>query len=164
MGLPEDFVVMPNAKLTQKFIDGPKAKAEAGAERTIWWDTGMEGFGLQITASGARSFVCKYRIGSISRRMKLGRKFLRLEAEREKDKNGNGTKHQVETASPLDNAKAEAIATKNAITGRARPANRVPQEGRVGHQHPSGNRRRLHEGGRQEAQKQPRARAHPQKI
>jgi len=56
--------------------------------------------------------------------MKLDGKFLRLEAEREvarESKNGNGTKHKVETASPLDNAKAEAIAVKNAITGGRDP-------------------------------------------
>ena len=112
---------MPYAKLTQTFVDSAKAKAKPGAERTIWWDKGMEGFGLQVTASGAQSFVFQYRMGDVSRRMKLDGKFLRLEAEREA-KNGAGTKHEQdrETApSPIDNAKAEAIAVKNAInTGR----------------------------------------------
>jgi hypothetical protein len=47
-------------------------------------------------------------------------KFLRLEAEREA-KNGNG-KHERETApSPVDNAKAEAVAVKNAINAGRDP-------------------------------------------
>src|SRR5262249_14499668 len=95
-----------------------------GAERTIWWDAGkghVEGFGLQVTRSGAKSFVFQYRTrkGSISRRMKLDGKFLQLEAERE-SKNGN-SKHERETGSPLDNAKAEAIAVKNAISNGRDP-------------------------------------------
>jgi hypothetical protein len=59
---------MAYIELTQKFIDRAKAQAEPGAERTIWWDKTMAGFGLQIRAGGTKSFVFQYRMGSISRR------------------------------------------------------------------------------------------------
>ena len=37
-----------------------RAKAEAGAERSIYWDAGLRGFGLQVTKAGHKSFVCQY--------------------------------------------------------------------------------------------------------
>ena len=55
-----------HAKLTQAFV--AKAKADAGAERSVWWDEGMESFGLMVTATGHRSFVVQYRVGGKSRR------------------------------------------------------------------------------------------------
>lgn len=103
---------MPHAKLSQPFIKN--AKAEPGAERTIWWDDGEEGFGLQVTASGHKSFVYQYRVRGVSRRMKLDGKFLRLEAEREA-KNGGKDKHQRETASPLETARREVAKVKAAL-------------------------------------------------
>jgi integrase len=56
-------------KLTAPFV--ANAKAEPGAERTIYWDVDLAGFGLQITAAGARSFVCQYRAGGRSRRLAI---------------------------------------------------------------------------------------------
>jgi integrase len=55
------------AKLTPTFVQ--KATAEAGAERTIYWDETMPGFGLVVTGAGHRSFVYQYRAGHRSRRM-----------------------------------------------------------------------------------------------
>ena len=46
--------------------------------------------------------------------------FVQLETEREA-KDGNGDKHERETGSPLDNAKAEAIAARNAVTAARDP-------------------------------------------
>jgi integrase len=66
-------------KLTQDFFD--KAKAEAGAERTIYWDERQPGFGLMVTSAGAKSFVCQYRAGGISRRMTI-KEVLSVEAAR----------------------------------------------------------------------------------
>jgi integrase len=54
-------------KLTHAFC--MKAKAQPDAERTIYWDTELRGFGLQVTAAGHRSYVVQYRIGKRSRRM-----------------------------------------------------------------------------------------------
>jgi integrase len=56
-------------KLTPAFCQ--KARAEDGAERSVYWDEDMPGFGLVVTASGRRSFVVQYRAGGRSRRMKI---------------------------------------------------------------------------------------------
>jgi integrase len=55
------------AKLTPTFVQ--KATAEPGAERTVFWDETMPGFGLVVTKAGHRSFVYQYRAGHRSRRM-----------------------------------------------------------------------------------------------
>ena len=57
---------MPRANLTPSFVE--KAKAQPGAERTVYWDEGLEGFGLMVTPAGHKSFVCQYRVGHQSRR------------------------------------------------------------------------------------------------
>jgi hypothetical protein len=56
-------------KLTPAFVQ--KARAEAGAERALFWDTDMPGFGLVVTSLGHRSFVVQYRAGGRSRRMTI---------------------------------------------------------------------------------------------
>jgi integrase len=48
-----------------------KATAAAGAERTIYWDETLPGFGLVVTSSGHRSFVVQYRAKGHSKRMTL---------------------------------------------------------------------------------------------
>ena len=53
-------------KLTPAFVR--KAGVKPGAERTIYWDAGMEGFGLMVTANGHRSWVVQYRASGSSRR------------------------------------------------------------------------------------------------
>jgi integrase len=57
------------SKLTPAFVQ--KARAEDGAERTVYWDTTMPGFGLVVTAAGHRSFVVQYRSSRRSRRMTI---------------------------------------------------------------------------------------------
>jgi integrase len=103
---------MPHARLTAPFVKN--AKAEPGADRTIWWDENEEGFGLQVTANGAKSFVFQYRAAGVSRRMKLDGKFLRLEAERDA-KNGGKHKPQRGLASALESARREAAKIKSAL-------------------------------------------------
>jgi integrase len=56
-------------KLTPAFVQ--KARAKSDAERTLFWDADMPGFGLVVTASGHRSFVVQYRAGGRSRRMTI---------------------------------------------------------------------------------------------
>jgi integrase len=69
------------SKLSPAFV--ASAKAEAGAERSIYWDDDLPGFGLQVTAAGHKSFVCQYRAGRRSRRLAI-KATLRLgEARRE---------------------------------------------------------------------------------
>jgi integrase len=53
-------------KLTPAIV--AKAKPEPNAERTIYWDDDLPGFGLQVTAAGHKSFVVQYRAGKRSRR------------------------------------------------------------------------------------------------
>jgi integrase len=57
------------AKLTPAFCQ--KAVAEQGAERSVYWDEDLPGFGLVVTKGGHRSFVVQYRAGRRSRRMKI---------------------------------------------------------------------------------------------
>src|SRR5262245_9117640 len=56
-------------KLTPAFVQ--KARAEPGAERSLFWDQDMPGFGLVVTASGHRSFIVQYRANGRSRRMTI---------------------------------------------------------------------------------------------
>jgi integrase len=60
---------MPTQKLNEDFVKA--AQAVPGAERTIYWDETLPSFGLMVTASGARSFVCQYRATGVSRRLTL---------------------------------------------------------------------------------------------
>src|SRR5262245_51114540 len=60
-----------------------KARADKGADRTIFWDTKTSGFGLQVTASGYKSFVIQYRAKGRSRRMAIDG-VLNLEAARKR--------------------------------------------------------------------------------
>jgi integrase len=46
-------------KLTPAFV--AKAKASPGAERTVFWDAKLPGFGLMVTPAGHKSYVCQYR-------------------------------------------------------------------------------------------------------
>ena len=55
--------------LSPQFV--ASAKAEPGAERSIFWDETLPGFGLMVTKAGAKSYVCQYRAGARSRRMSL---------------------------------------------------------------------------------------------
>jgi integrase len=75
---------MPRHNLTPAFCRN--AKAQPGAERTIYWHTKREGFGLMVTSSDARSFVVQYRAGGQSRRMTINGTLSLQDAEREAKK------------------------------------------------------------------------------
>jgi integrase len=57
-------------KLTAGFVKS--AKAEPGAERTVFWDETLPGFGLAVMTSGHRSYVAQYRSRGTSRRYTIG--------------------------------------------------------------------------------------------
>jgi integrase len=78
---------MPQHKLNEAFVRG--ATVEKGADRTIWWDTherAPRGFGLMVTAGGARSWVIQYRFHGTSRRMTLPRELTLDKARAEAKK------------------------------------------------------------------------------
>ena len=56
-------------RLTPAFA--AKAATAPGAKRTTYWDAGMPGFGLMVTANGHRSYVVQYRAAGRSKRMHL---------------------------------------------------------------------------------------------
>jgi integrase len=57
-------------KLTAAFVRS--AKAEPGADRSVYWDEPLPGFGLMVTSAGHRSFVAQYRARGTSRRYTIG--------------------------------------------------------------------------------------------
>jgi integrase len=59
-----------------------KATALPGAERTIYWHTKREGFGLMVTSNGFRSYVVQYRANGRSRRITIDGQLSLEEAER----------------------------------------------------------------------------------
>jgi integrase len=60
---------MPLRKLTDNFVKD--ATAEPGAERTIFWDTEVQRFGLMVTRNGHKSFVLQYRDRSTGEQHRL---------------------------------------------------------------------------------------------
>jgi integrase len=66
-------------KLTSSFVATVKAKP--GAERTLFWDAEIAGFGLMVTRGGHKSFVVQYRAGGVSRRLTMSG-VLQLQAAR----------------------------------------------------------------------------------
>jgi integrase len=68
-------------KLTSAFVKN--AQAEHGVDRSLYWDTAMPSFGLQVTAAGHKSFVCQYRAGKQSRRLAIKATLNLSEARKE---------------------------------------------------------------------------------
>ena len=94
-------------KLTPPFVR--TAAAAAGAERTIYWDESLEGFGLMVTAAAHRSFVVQYRAAGTSRRYTI-KGTLSLAKARKKARSILGA--VAEGRDPLtERRKAERVAT-----------------------------------------------------
>jgi hypothetical protein len=78
---------MPSVKLTIDFV--ARAAVEPGKARTIYWDEGLPGFGLMVTAGGHRSYTVQYRKGGgrsgTDRRMAI-KGVLKLDAARREAK------------------------------------------------------------------------------
>jgi integrase len=52
---------MPTTRLTQLAVDRLAAPKTG---RVVYWDRMLPGFGLRVTAAGAKSWICKTRVGS----------------------------------------------------------------------------------------------------
>jgi len=50
-----------------------KRRVDAAANGSIIWDGEIRGFGLRVSAKGARTYVLKYRIGGVQRWLTIGR-------------------------------------------------------------------------------------------
>jgi integrase len=98
-------------KLTTTFTE--KAIAEPGAERTVFWDESLPGFGLMVTKSGHRSFVYQYRAaGSRSRRMTFAFEVGLEKARKEAKKALGGV---VSGRDPLQERRKAAAETENTL-------------------------------------------------
>jgi integrase len=81
-------------------------------DRTIYWDTGLPGFGLVVTQSGHRSYCVQYRNGRRSRRMAL-KNGLSLAAARREAKAIIGT--VAKGGDPLGDKRKAAEAQGNSV-------------------------------------------------
>jgi hypothetical protein len=112
-------------KLTDDFFKN--AKALPGAERTIFWDTKVTGFGLVVTVNGAKTYVLQYRAGRQSRRMKIRSAPNVREARKQagillgevnKGSDPLGEKRKAEAAALGEKRKAEEAATSSNLLPR----------------------------------------------
>jgi hypothetical protein len=68
-------------KLTQRVVSAVKPEPK---ERFVW-DSELKGFGLRVSPKGRKSFFVQYRVGSSTRRMRIGTSdVLKAEAARRK--------------------------------------------------------------------------------
>ena len=75
---------MPTRKLTASFI---KNATSEGKKREYFWDASKPGFGLMVTANGARSYVVQYRnADGVSRRMTIDGRRPLVAAKKEAEK------------------------------------------------------------------------------
>src|SRR5262245_8405169 len=56
-------------RLTEKALSA----ARAGSKERFLWDGETPGFGCRIKPSGVKTFVVQYRVGTRTRRLKIGR-------------------------------------------------------------------------------------------
>ena len=63
---------MPTVKLDQRSIDSLPGPA-AGKSEVIHWDQDLPGLGLRVLASGARTWIVRYRVGKQQRVVALGK-------------------------------------------------------------------------------------------
>src|SRR5690242_19700036 len=99
--------------LTPAFVK--KANAQAGADRTLFWDARLKGFGLMITATGHKSWVVQYRADGVSRRYTIDGK-LSLGKARKRAKQIQGSvAHGGDPVREERKKKAEAHNTLKAV-------------------------------------------------
>jgi len=57
-------------KITKRTVDGAPTNPNAD---TFLWDSDVKGFGLRVKPSGVKSYVLKYRLGPLTKRITIGR-------------------------------------------------------------------------------------------
>jgi Arm DNA-binding domain len=97
-------------KLTPSFV--LNAVAEVGADRTVYCDETLPGFGLVVTKTGSKSFVYQYRAAGRSRRMAFPLK-LGLDKARSEARKAIGA--VVGGADPLQERRKIASAVENTL-------------------------------------------------
>jgi integrase len=90
------------------------ATAEAGKDRTVFWDRGLAGFGLCVTAGGAKSWVVQYRANGQSRRMAIDSRLSLADARKEAKKRMGEV---AKGTDPLMERRKQAAANKAAKSG-----------------------------------------------
>jgi integrase len=96
--------------LSPQFITS--AEAKSGAERTIYWDDALPGFGLMVTANGHKSFVVQYRANGRSRRQTISAQ-LKLREARNEARAIMG--RVAKGGDPLDEKRKAAAAAENTL-------------------------------------------------
>src|SRR6516162_7805981 len=96
--------------LSPAFIE--RAEAEPGADRSIYWDTALPGFGLMVTANGHKSFVVQYRANGRSRRQTISAQ-LKLREARNEARAIMG--RVAKGGDPLDEKRKAAAAAENTL-------------------------------------------------
>jgi integrase len=106
----------PMLKLTQEFVDS--AKARQGMDRTRYWDADMPGFGLMVTAGGAKSFAVQYRVlGKRATKIMILRGDLKLKDARKEARALLGS--VAKGHDPLADRRAERVKEIEKATDRA---------------------------------------------
>jgi integrase len=107
---------MPHESLTPTFV----AKAPAPpADRVIYWDKKLSGFGLVVTAAGHRSFVLQYRnAAGKSRRMAFKEGLTLDQARKEATKLKGDVAREKDPLQERDDKAAEEAARKKAEAER----------------------------------------------
>jgi integrase len=103
---------MPVRKLTAGFVKS--AEAEAGKERTVYWDDDLPGFGLMVMSSGHKSYIAQYRARGMSRRYTIGdARKLDLDAARRRARQIFG--EVAHGRDPVADKRKEAEADRNSL-------------------------------------------------
>jgi integrase len=98
-------------KLTPAFV--AKAAAEAGKERSVYWDAALPCFGLMVTAAGHRSYVVQYRNAQGASRRKTLAGVLSLDKARKEARKIVGD--VAKGHDPLDEERRKAAAAADTL-------------------------------------------------
>jgi integrase len=99
-------------KLTGAFVKS--AKADDGAERSIYWDSEMSGFGLMVMATGHKSYVAQYRARGQSRRYTIG-DAAKIDLEQARRRARQIFGQVAHGADPMADKRKEAEAGRNSL-------------------------------------------------